>query len=162
MFPANFGGTDIATPLVQAIDLPSTSQKRIFILTDGAVKNPIDVINAARNDKCSVHTVGIGEGCDEDMLRKTALSGRGSCSLIKDAEHEGVLNGKVVTALQYAMEPAMENCSIKFGTQIDENLSAVFRNQLIHKVALMSEDEFNQNVFKFYCQKDPQSGGEVI
>lgn len=36
-FSANYGGTNIATPLKKALDMKSTKQKRIFILTDGQV-----------------------------------------------------------------------------------------------------------------------------
>ena len=73
------------------------------------------------------------------MLKAAALAGRGSCSLIDDDEHEGVLNGKIILALQYAMEPALEHCNIEFGSVLNQNLGAVFRHQLIHKVLLMPE-----------------------
>ena len=64
----------------------------------------------ANNQQCSVHTVGIGDGCDEQMLDAAARAGRGTCSLIADSDHESVLNSKVIHALENSMEPALEGC----------------------------------------------------
>ena len=64
-FSSNFGGTDIAAPLLSAITYDISMKKRVFILTDGKVDNPREVAELARNEGCSVHTVGIGDGCDE-------------------------------------------------------------------------------------------------
>ena len=65
MFHANFGGTDIAAPLLSAISYSINMKKKVFLLTDGKVDNPREVAELARNEGCSVHTVGIGDGCDE-------------------------------------------------------------------------------------------------
>ena len=40
MFHANFGGTDIAAPLLEAIEAKVPLKKKVFILTDGKVKDP--------------------------------------------------------------------------------------------------------------------------
>ena len=114
-FKADFGGTNIATPLHGSIEMPDNGVKKIFILTDGAVNNPQEVVDTAKNDICCVHTVGIGKGCDEKLLKDTAEAGKGSCSLISDDDHEGVLNSKVIMALEYASEPALEHCTLEFG-----------------------------------------------
>ena len=71
-FDADFGGTDILTPLTMSFDVNDAEygnlKKRVFILTDGMVNNREDVIEAARNGYNSgagiVHTFGIGSGCD--------------------------------------------------------------------------------------------------
>ena len=88
-----------------------------------------------------VHTIGIGDGCDVNMLKKTAEVGRGTCSLIQDRESESVLNGKVITALQKALDPALEHCSISWGSET-KNLNTVFRNQLVQEFKILSEQEF--------------------
>ena len=62
-----------------------------------------------------VHTVGIGSGCDTNMLSGTAKAGRGTYSQIRDGESESVLNGQVISALQKALDPALEHCSLDWG-----------------------------------------------
>jgi len=94
------GGTDIATPMtmINSKDDPKL-KKRVFCLTDGAVGNPEQVIQLAKSESMVVHTVGIGNGCDTNMLSRMAKEGRGSYSLIGDNESDSILNGKVITAL---------------------------------------------------------------
>ena len=78
--------------------MQNTGEKRVFILTDGIDTNPNGIIEVAKNESCSVHTVGIGD-CDKDMLKKTSIAGRGTCNLIDDNDHESILNSKIITAL---------------------------------------------------------------
>ena len=61
-------------------------KKRIFILTDGDVKNKHDVINQASsdNDIHRVFTFGLGSQCDRELCFETARAGRGSCSIVED------------------------------------------------------------------------------
>ena len=113
-------------------------KKRIFCLTDGAVSNPDEVVELAKTDSIVVHTVGIGDGCDTNMLARTAKEGRGTYSQIGDGESDSVLNGKVITALQKALEPALEHCSISWGTQV-KNLDTVFRNELVQEGTIITE-----------------------
>ena len=68
-FEANFGGTNILAPLQLSYGIESNYtgtqlKKRVFILTDGQVKDAQDVIQAAKNPAANVHTFGIGSGCD--------------------------------------------------------------------------------------------------
>ena len=59
-------------------------QKRIFILTDGAVRNPNKVEDQAKicNESIRTHTFGIGDGCDCKMIKMVAYAGRGSYSMV--------------------------------------------------------------------------------
>ena len=76
------GGTRIVEPLEHAqtmntldINNPTEEQKlsakslerRIFLLTDGAVENPNEVIKQAGKvkDQARIHTFGVGDGCDK-------------------------------------------------------------------------------------------------
>ena len=68
-----------------SLNLPEkVIKKRIFLLTDGQVRNPHEVIKQAGllNEVTRVHTFGIGEGCDKKMVIETAKSGRGSYSMV--------------------------------------------------------------------------------
>ena len=90
------------------------NQKRIFLLTDGCVNNPDQVIRQASfcKDQIRIHTFGIGSGCDNRMIVQTAKAGRGTCSMVGDYSNE--LNGVVVQALKKAFEPSLGNCTLSW------------------------------------------------
>ena len=68
-------------------------------------------------DDTKVFTFGIGKGCDEDLVTRSAISGRGSSSVVEDADPEG-LKEMVINSLKNASEPALQNCSISFNNEI--------------------------------------------
>lgn len=99
-FGANYGGTDILSPMKEAIKVNTKREKRIFLLTDGQVRNRDAIIDYARS--CSkiarFHTFGIGNGCDSTLVKRTAEAGRGCASLVADGD-EANLSGLVIKAL---------------------------------------------------------------
>ena len=109
-FGADMGGTEIISPYTYAVDTLSRLQKetRIFLLTDGDVSNPNQVIEKAKtNNNIRTYTFGIGSGCNKDMVQRTAENGRGSCSLVDDQAAD--LKSLVITALQHASEPSLQD-----------------------------------------------------
>ena len=79
LFEANFGGTEILTPMTKAMQMLQDAEaikkelthSRIFLLTDGEVENRDQVIDAAvvhPSANVSLHTFGIGGQCDKDMV----------------------------------------------------------------------------------------------
>ena len=70
-FSADFGGTDILEPLIKAATINIGDKKRrVFLLTDGEVDDKSQVI-AFVHDNCEtmrVHSFGIGDGCDKDLI----------------------------------------------------------------------------------------------
>ena len=114
-FATNFGGTDILTPLTQAQELTTDgiTEKRIFLLTDGAVKNTGEIIQSAErsSDVCRIHTFGIGDEIDGEFVKKLAQVGRGSYSIFSDNRTKK-LNSLVVKAIERAFEPSLKNCEI--------------------------------------------------
>ena len=54
--------------------------KRIFLLTDGDVENSLQIIKYVKNNNkiTKIHTFGIGDDCDKDLVSNTAKAGRGS------------------------------------------------------------------------------------
>ncbi len=74
----------------------------IFLLTDGEVDNKRQVIYQAQlnSDTTRVHTFGIGNGCDEELIKQTAIAGRGSYSFATD--NVSNLSGQVIQALKKA------------------------------------------------------------
>ena len=174
-FSADMGFTEILKPykLAQLMEIPGYEeynqwlksegqspipakhlQKRIFLLTDGQVGNSQEIIEQAsfKNDTIRTHTFGIGNGADTYMVTKVAEVGRGSYSLIQDSSNQ--LNSKVITALSRAFEPSLKECQLIFGDKKEE-LKEVFRNQSIHRSALMTKEEFAKMKFEFSSQHDP-------
>ena len=99
-------------------------------MTDGFHNHGKDresIIELAYSKEVVVHTLGIGNSVDVDLLQKTAVAGRGSFNLIEDGAGGSVLNKKVIAALQKALEPALEKCSIHWGSE-KVDLGTVFRN----------------------------------
>jgi len=130
------------------------------MLTDGQVDDRESVINKAntKKDNIRVHTFGVGNGCDVDMVRRMAKMGRGSCSLVGDDVAN--LNGLVVTALARASEPSLQDCKLEFA-KVSEDLGEVFRNQLLTRCKIISRADFESLQLKFTCQKDPVTGKPI-
>ena len=83
-FKANFGGTEIYTPLknIFALGRPEKcAETHIFLLTDGAVFNTDMVVNlVAKNANLQqrVHTFGVGSGASEELIKNCAYKGFGN------------------------------------------------------------------------------------
>jgi von Willebrand factor A domain-containing protein 5 len=107
-FDADFGGTEIYQPLENIFSRATTStdlDKHVYLITDGAVFNPQDVVNLIRsyNDDFNVHTFGIGNGASTTLVIECANAGNGRYYFVND-KAEG-LQGKVIDALSKSFEP---------------------------------------------------------
>jgi len=63
-------------------------QKRIFLLTDGAVsdeKKVIQLIQEKCNSEIKVFALGIGNGCSRELLLESANAGKGTCNFAYDS-----------------------------------------------------------------------------
>ena len=112
------------------MEVDSDMKKRVILLTDGEItegEGPERVVQLAASESTVVHTLGISNAADADLLQKTARAGRGTFSLVEDYESVSALNGKVISALKKCLEPALEYCSISWGDEI-RDLDTVFRN----------------------------------
>ena len=105
-FDADFGGTNILRPIEHAISMQWPNQKRIFMLTDGMVDNKLQVIERSKGThNLRIHTFGIGDGCDKQLVENVAANGRGSCSLITD-DKSHLVGARIIKALEKAFEPS--------------------------------------------------------
>lgn len=91
MFDADFGGTEIAAPLLDIVKVEKQMSKyvrNVILITDGQVFNPEEVIkiisNMKENNVATVHAVGIGNGVSFDMIRRGAIQGGGEHIFIMD------------------------------------------------------------------------------
>ena len=89
----------------------NSRQKRIFLLTDGEVCNTGEIIDYSRlsNKKARIHTFGIGDECDRNLIEKVAIAGRGSASFATDEQSN--LSGQVIEALRRSFEPSLSDCT---------------------------------------------------
>ena len=60
----------------------------------------------SKNDDTKVFTFGIGNGCDEDLVKRAAQAGRGSYSIVGDNNPKD-LKAKVINSLRKASDPAL-------------------------------------------------------
>ena len=130
-FDSDFGGTEILEPLKLCVKLKasmfSTRQRRVFLLTDGEVDNKDQIFEYVRNhnEEMRIHTFGIGSGCDKELIKQTAVAGRGSFSFASDGSTD--LSGQIISALKKASQPSLKECKFQFGaTEIP--VYEVFRN----------------------------------
>lgn len=105
---ANMGGTAIYSPLSNILkEKPIEGYpKQIFLLTDGAVSNTEDVVDmVGQNSKFSrVHTIGIGNGCSEQLIIGAAKKGKGHHVFITDNEEP---SEKIIQLLTDSLSPVI-------------------------------------------------------
>jgi Ca-activated chloride channel family protein len=86
------GGTEMAAPLIQALDLlggAEPGRDRILVLvTDGQVGNEDQVLRllAPRLEGVRVYAVGIDTAVNEGFLRRLAVAGGGACELVESED----------------------------------------------------------------------------
>ena len=153
---ADFGGTNILSPLRACqVQFNTGLKKRVFLLTDGAVCEPNQVIEEARlmRDDVRVFSFGLGSGCDENLVTQVAKAGRGTSTIVKDGSTD--LNGLVITALSNSMEPSFCDTRYGFNDQLQEK-NELFRNTLISEKVIIDAEQLADLKFKFQT-KDGES-----
>ena len=132
------------------------------MLTDGCVGNNDQVANQAKkhNDKIKVFTFGLGNGCDRDLVMRTAEAGRGTYTIVEDGCTD--LNGKVIKALSNAMEPSLKGVSYGWNKVDDVSKQEIFRNSLVHSTTMLSSAKEMKNLqFSFKSEHDKQTGKKI-
>ena len=83
-----------------------------------------------------VHTFGIGNDFDADLVGKTAKIGRGSCSY---AYVDDKLPGQVITALKRALAPSLHDCTFSWGNNSRPvKIAEMFRDESFTSYKIMS------------------------
>lgn len=116
-FTANMGGTNILGPIQNGFmseKIPNC-QRNIFLLTDGAVSNTSQVLNTIESNciynQARVFSIGIGNGCSELLVKRSAKLGNGRSVIIADNDN---VEGKVINLLQDSFTPSLTNFSVEF------------------------------------------------
>jgi len=147
---ANMGGTNIYDPLEWVFVRSKTTQekikyaKKVFLLTDGAVSNPQNVIELIKkfNKDAVVHTFGIGAGASEYLVRESARAGKGTFSFIAEDSN---LKAKVIEALQRCLEPCYQDVTIQWSNPLSvlfdapsgAQIGQIYRHQVFNYYAVL-------------------------
>ena len=87
-FLADMRGTNILEPLRSIFNNNPLDEypRTIFLLTDGQVDNPDEVVSLIKKEsgKCKVHGFGIGSDVDPYLIEKYAKAGRGSANFVSN------------------------------------------------------------------------------
>lgn len=112
-YGGDMGGTDILAPLQAAFALPPKPNlpRSIFLLTDGDVENPEEVIGLVEREakNARVHTFGIGKEPSISLITRVAAAGNGVADFISNPAE---IKAKVINVLQKSLLPALANNSL--------------------------------------------------
>lgn len=116
-FEASYGGTEILDPLQECFNLNKLQnyQRNIFLLTDGDVSNVNQIVSLIQSRCVSkaarLFSVGVGSGCSEALVHKTAKAGGGKSIILSDKED---IEGKIIHLLNDSITPSLTNFQIEF------------------------------------------------
>ena len=137
---ADLGGTEIYNPLSSLISskLIEGYPKQIFLLTDGGVSNTEGVIRmVGQNNRFSrVHTIGIGNGCSQQLILGCAEKGKGHHIFITDSEDP---SDKIIQLLTDSLSPVISKIKLGYDRDIvesiipnPESLPYILRDELVN------------------------------
>lgn len=125
-FDANYGGTELYDPLkgVYGIEKIKGYPQNVFLLTDGGISNTNQVLEliAKNNEQCRVYTIGIGNGCSQELIVEGARAGKGKHEFIGDNED---MNAKIIGLLQDSLTPFLTDIKLEYDKNIVEMMSPV-------------------------------------
>jgi len=114
---SNLGGTELVEPLnfIFAQTPVCGFARQVFVLTDGEVSNTNEVIQLVRqhSGRCRVFSLGIGKTVSHHLVEGVARAGRGTAEFVTDAAS---MQGKVMKQLKAALQPALHNVRVDWGT----------------------------------------------
>ena len=153
-FDADMGGTEIKNALdhIYSNLVEKELSNRIFIMTDGAVwdvDNCLESVSKATKDPnfdIRFYSLGIGNGCDEGLVKGIANKGNGECELVKNEED---ISDKIIYLLECSMSYCLENitCELKINNDKILQKRVVPRrlNTNVEIYALLDDPELLKN-----------------
>ena len=122
-YDADLGGTELLEPLIYLEQCLNNNNKptRIFILTDGAVFNTEECLNKIKEigNKKDIRffSLGIGQGCDEILVKGMSLKGNGIPEFVENPEQ---ITEKVIFLLEESMKYYLRNLEFDFMNKSDD------------------------------------------
>ena len=158
---ANLGGTNIAGPLKYIYDSDKLYEKinlprNIILLTDGEAWDKNEGLNLIEQNssKFMLHSIGIGEDFDEDLIKNAAILGKGNYNFCKDINN---LNNIIASQINKVTSSYITNLEIK--TNMDNKniiknstLPNIIRNNsIINSYYILENDLDNIDInIKYY------------
>jgi hypothetical protein len=110
---ANMLGTNLMLPLkaLYAMAIPKGFQRIIFLLTDGEVADPRQVVSLVQQNvsKGQVFTIGLGSAVSFYLVRELAQQGKGLAEFCLISER---LETKVMRLLKLAVSHRLDDCKL--------------------------------------------------
>ena len=148
-FDADMGGTEIEKALRYIHSDLADEQllNRIFVMTDGAVWNVdscLNTVESSYKDKkfdMRFYSLGIGNGCDEFLVRGIAQRGEGECELVKNDED-------IADKIIYLLESSMSYCLDNLSCELKHNSNKILQKTKISRIC-------NSNIEIYALLDDP-------
>ena len=95
--------------------------RHVFLLTDGCVSNTAAVVRLVeKSNKFSrVHTIGVGDGCSEELIKGCAKKGKGHHVFIKNDDN---CSEKIVQLLTDSLSPMLTQIKLSFDHELVESI----------------------------------------
>jgi len=165
---ADKGGTNIISPLDDIFNNKKEYEKiklskNIILLTDGEVENKNRCFNLIKEncDMFKVHSIGIGNEFDEELIKSCGIYGKGSFNFVKNLDN---INSVVIKILKKCILPYLYD--IKFtllnnnkkkenNIIFSKNEDFVYQDEIINYSFILDEDnkhnliDLENNIIKF-------------
>jgi Ca-activated chloride channel family protein len=118
---ASLGGTEVLAPLkdIYKNRLKDNQYRDIILITDGQIGNEAFVLDLAKTpaDKTTLHTVGIGNGPNEFLIKGLARSTGGASELIAPNER---LDPKILRIFKKVISGSIRNLRVDWGMDAEQ------------------------------------------
>ena len=160
---ADLGGTNIEGPLKYIYDSDSKYEKiklprNIILLTDGEAwdKEKGLILIEKNNSKFMLHSIGIGNDFDEDLIKNAATLGKGNYNFCKDLDN---LNNIIASEINKATSSYVTNIEIKSNLDEKNKIKNTFPNilrdnSLINLYYILDNNIDNINLYIKYDDKE--------
>ena len=152
---ADKGGTDIVSPLNDIFNNKKEYEKiklskNIILLTDGEVDDKNRCFNLIKENyhMFKVHSIGIGNDFDEELIKSCGIYGKGSFNFVKNLDN---INSVVIKILKKCIMPYLydikftllnnnKNKKIKNNIIFSKNEDFVYQDEIINYSFILDED----------------------
>ena len=167
---ADKGGTNIVSPLIDIFNNKKEYEKiklskNIILLTDGRVEDKNECFNLIK-ENCNmfkVHSIGIGNDFDEELIKSCGIYGKGSFNFVKNLSY---INSVVIKILKKCIMPYLydikftllnnnKNKENKENIIFSKNEDFVYQDEIINYSFILDEDnkrnliDLENNIIKF-------------
>ena len=164
---ANMGGTDIVSPLKSIFENKSEYEKinlskNILLLTDGEVEDKNECFDLIKDNSnlFRIHSIGIGNDFDKELIKLCGQYGKGSSNFVKDLTN---INNTVINILNNCLRPYLYDIKFTFLNINKEDNNSIFvksdnfiyQDEIINYSFILNDElkktyiDSQGNIFKF-------------